>query len=89
MGKETLAKRYERTMTRIEQITQAGYEVKIACECDFHREGIVEEKPELSTHPIVQQTALNTRDALYGVEQRPYVYTIRQGRIVRLCIIAM
>jgi G:T-mismatch repair DNA endonuclease (very short patch repair protein) len=66
MGKETLAERYERTMTRIEQITQAGYEVKIVWECDFDRDGIVEEKPELLTHPIVQHTALNTRDALYG-----------------------
>ena len=53
-------------MTRLEQITQAGYEVKIVWECDFDREGIVDEKPELLTHPIVQQTALNTRDALYG-----------------------
>ena len=66
VGKETLADRYERTMTRIEQITKAGYEVKIAWECDFDREAIVEEKPESLTHPIVQQAALNTRDVLYG-----------------------
>jgi G:T-mismatch repair DNA endonuclease (very short patch repair protein) len=65
-GKESLAKRYERTMTRIEQITQAGYEVKIMLECEFDREGIVDEKPELLTHPIVQHTGLNTRNALYG-----------------------
>ena len=65
-SKETLADRYERTMTGIDQITQAGYEVKIAWECDFDREVMVDEKPELLTHPIVQQTALNTRDALYG-----------------------
>jgi hypothetical protein len=45
MGKKTLTQRYERTVTRIEQITQAGYEVKFFWECD--REGIVEEKPEL------------------------------------------
>jgi G:T-mismatch repair DNA endonuclease (very short patch repair protein) len=66
MGKEILAERYERTMTRIEQITQAGYEVKIMWECDFDREGILDEKSELLTHPIVQHAALNTRHALYG-----------------------
>jgi hypothetical protein len=50
----------------MEQITQAGYKIKIKWECDFDREGIVDEKPELLTHPIVQYTALNSGDALYG-----------------------
>jgi G:T-mismatch repair DNA endonuclease (very short patch repair protein) len=45
MRKGTLAERYERTMTRIEQITKAGYEVKIVWECDLDREGNVEKKP--------------------------------------------
>jgi G:T-mismatch repair DNA endonuclease (very short patch repair protein) len=35
MGKETLAERYQRTLTRLEQIKRAGYEVKIKWECDF------------------------------------------------------
>jgi len=48
----------------------------------------VDEKPELLTHPIVQQTSLNTRDALYGVEQRPYVYTIIRAS-KRLCSIVI
>ena len=53
-------------MSRIEQIPRAGYEIKIAWEFDFDREGKVEQKPELLTHPIVQQTPLYARDALYG-----------------------
>jgi len=57
---DTLAERYERTMARLEQITQAGYQVKVQWECEF------EERPELLTHPIVSQSPLCTRYALYG-----------------------
>ena len=53
-------------MSRIEQIAKAGYTVKIQWECDFDETKIVEEKPELLTHPIVQHGPLKTRDALYG-----------------------
>ena len=63
----TLAERYERTMSRLEQITQAGYQVKIQWECEFDDTGIVYQKPELLTHPIVEQIPLQTRDVLYGV----------------------
>ena len=35
LNEDTLAERYEKTMARIEQITAAGYSVKIKCECDF------------------------------------------------------
>ena len=66
MGGDTLAERYERTMSRIEQITQAGYQFKTQWECDFDESGIVNQKPEMLTHPIVEQSPLNTRDALYG-----------------------
>ena len=66
MSGETQADRYERTMTRLEQITRAGYEVRIQWECEFDDSGIVRQKPELLTHPIVDQTPLKTRDALYG-----------------------
>ena len=34
MSGDTLAERYERTISRLEQITQAGYQVKIQWECD-------------------------------------------------------
>jgi len=66
MGGDTLAERYERTMARIEQITQAGYQVKIQWDGEFDESGIVNQKPELVTHPIVEQSTLHTRDALYG-----------------------
>ena len=32
---DTLAARYERTMARLEQITQAGYQVEVQWDCDF------------------------------------------------------
>ena len=57
-------------MPSLEQITQAGYQVKVQCECEFD-EGILTNHPELKTHPIVKHGPLNTRDALYGVEQKP------------------
>jgi hypothetical protein len=66
MGGDTLAERYEHTMSRLEQITQAGYQVKIQCECQFDNTGIVKQKPELLPHPIVEQSHLHTRDAPYG-----------------------
>ena len=47
-------------MSRLEQITRAGYQVKVQWECEF------EEKPDLLTHPVVRQTPLRTLDALYG-----------------------
>jgi len=47
-------------MTRLEQITRAGYQVRVQWEYEF------EEIPDLLTHPIVRQTSLRTRDALYG-----------------------
>ena len=57
MNKDTLAERYERTMSRIEQITRAGYQVKVQWECEFDASKIIEEKPELLTHPIVMQSS--------------------------------
>ena len=64
-NKGTLAERYERTMSRIEQITRAGYQVKLQWECEFDTSKIVEQNPELVSHPIVQHSPLKTRDALY------------------------
>jgi len=63
---DMLAECYERTWSRLEQITREGYQVKIECECEFDESGIVRQKPELLNHPIVRQSPLRTRDALYG-----------------------
>jgi len=47
---DTMAERYERTMSRLEQITRVGYQDKVQWECEF------EEKPELLSHPLVRQS---------------------------------
>jgi len=52
-------------MSRIEQINAAGYTVKMKWECEFDAAKIVEQNPELLTHPIVRNSHLHTRDALY------------------------
>ena len=57
-----LAERYARNISRLEQITRAGYLVNVQWECEFHDAG----RLELFAHPIVQQIPLCTRDALYG-----------------------
>ena len=67
---DTLADRYERTMARLKQITQAGYQVEVQWECDFDK-GILADHPELKTHSIVHHSPLNTQEALYGAEPRP------------------
>ena len=81
-GGDTLAERYEQTLSRIEQIKQAGYTVKIKWECKFDEAKIVEQKPELSVHPIVKHAPLITRDALYGgrTEAMRLHYKIREGK---------
>ena len=63
-SEETLADRYEKTMIRLERITEAGYQVKVMWECDFDK--ILERHPALKLHPLVQVGPLRTRDALYG-----------------------
>jgi hypothetical protein len=65
MGDDTLAERYERTMSRIEKIIKAGYTVKLIWECEWDAAKIIEKKLELLTHPIVRHSSLSTRDALY------------------------
>ena len=49
---DTLAERYERKMSRLEQLTRARYLVKVQWECEFDDAG----KPEMLVHPIVQQS---------------------------------
>ena len=62
---DTLTERYERTMSRLEEITRSGYLVKIQWEYEFDESGIVKQKTELLTHPIVQQSLMRTHDVLY------------------------
>jgi G:T-mismatch repair DNA endonuclease (very short patch repair protein) len=45
-------------MSRLEQITEAGYQVKNQWECKFYEAGIVNKKPELLTHHIVEQSQM-------------------------------
>jgi len=66
LGEDTLTERYEQTMLRIEQIPNANYTVKVMWEWQFDASKIVERKPHLQTHPIVRNSPLYTRDALYG-----------------------
>jgi len=73
---DTLAERYVRTMSRLEQITRSGYLVKVQWECEFDESGIVKQKPQLLTHPIVQQSP--------QVEPRPCVSTAKRGRMKQL-----
>ena len=74
-------------MSRIEQITRAGYTVKIMWECEFDAPKIVEHKPELLTRPIVKHSPLNTRDALYGgrTEAMRLHYTIEEKESIPYC----
>jgi hypothetical protein len=53
-------------MSRIKQIAKAGYKVKMQWECEVDESKIMDDKPELKTHPIIRHSPLKTRDALYG-----------------------
>ena len=74
MSGDTLTERYERTMSRLEQITQAGYQVKIQWECEFDEAGIVNQKPELHTHSIVEQSPFIPAMLYTGVEPKPCAF---------------
>ena len=78
---EILVDRYERALARFQQITQAGYQVRVRWECEFHASGIAQQKPELLAHSVVEQSPLNSRDAPYGVEPRPRVSIIKYARL--------
>ena len=51
-------------MARLEQITSAGYQVKVQRECEIDDAGIATH--ELLSHQTVRQSILSTRDALFG-----------------------
>ena len=52
-------------MTRLEQVTSAGYTVEVVCECQFGKD-IPAHYPELKQLPIIQHVLLNNRDTLHG-----------------------
>ena len=77
----TLAERYERTMSCLDQITRPGYLVKVNWECDFDDAG----SPEMLELPIVKQSPLRTRDALYGgrTEAKRLHYKVRENGTIQ------
>ena len=85
---DTLAERYEKTMARLQQLTSVGYTVEVVWECQFDRD-ILPHHPEHLQHPIVQSGRLNTRDALYGFEPRPWFSIIRSVRGRRFNIMTL
>ena len=89
LSEDTLTERYERTMSRIQQITSAAYQVKVMWEREFDASKIVEKKPELLTHPLVQHGPLNTRDALYGgrTEAIRLHYKIEENESIQYCYV--
>jgi len=72
-------------MTRLEQIMHLGYQVKFQWECEFDDAGIVSQKPEFLTHPIVEQSPLQTRGALYGgrIEAMRLYYKARKNQTIQ------
>ena len=85
-GEDALAERCDRTMSRIEEITQAGYEVNIIWECEFDAHKIIEKKPELLTLPNVRHSRLFTRDALHGGRTEAMVhYMIEENESIEYC----
>jgi G:T-mismatch repair DNA endonuclease (very short patch repair protein) len=80
---DTLAARYEHSMSRLEQLTRAVYQVKVQWECEFDDAGI--QTPELLAHPAVCQSPLCTRDALYGgrAEAMRLHHKAREGETIQ------
>ena len=56
-------------------------------ECEFDASKIVEQKPELLTHPIVLHNPLKTRDPLYGgrTEGVGLHYKIENNETIQYC----
>jgi hypothetical protein len=67
-------------MSRLAQITQVVYDVDVHWECEYDRD-ILPSHPELKTQPIVENSPLKSRDALYGgrTEAMRFHYKIREG----------
>jgi hypothetical protein len=87
---DTLAERYEQTMTRLEKITQAGYQVEIMWECRFDKD-ILPQHPELQKISVFDQGPLHTRDAPYGgrTEAMRLHYKVREGEVIRYVVMSL
>jgi len=70
-------------MARLEQITRAGYQVKVQWEFEFDNDGIA--TTEQLAHPTVWKSPLCTRDALYGgrTEAMGLHYKAREGEAIQ------
>ena len=88
LDEDTLATPFEKTMSRIEQISAAEYTVKVMWECKFNAAKIMEKKPELLTHPIVRHIPYILQVPCTQDEPRPCVTTIRLRRTKKQSSIA-
>ena len=72
-GGGNLTERYEQTMSRLERISQAGYQIEVKWECEF-------EPPE-EMRVEEESPPLRTRDALYGgcTEAMRQHYQVKEG----------
>jgi len=65
---ETLLNRHEETQARLQRIRDAGYNVILIRGCEFRK--LLCDNPdlknELCSHPYVNYSPVNIRDALYG-----------------------
>jgi len=87
MSGDTLVGRYERTMSHLQQIREAGYQVKVQWECEFDDTGIAKQKSELLTN----LSPLYILDALYGgrtVAMRLH-YKVRENETIQYVVISL
>jgi G:T-mismatch repair DNA endonuclease (very short patch repair protein) len=80
---ETMLSRHEETTARLQKIKDAGYKVISIWGCEFKK--LLRENPglqnEICSHPIVGNSTINIRDALYeGRTEKPKMwYKVKQG----------
>jgi hypothetical protein len=84
MAGDTLAERYEKTISRLAKISQAGYQVEVQWECEFDK-GILDPLPEWETHSVILHEPLNTRDAMYGCQTEAMWlhYKVAEGETIQ------
>jgi hypothetical protein len=70
-------------MSRLEQITRAGYQVEIQREYEFDA-AILTHHPDLRTHPMIEHSPVVTRVALYlgRTEAVRHHYKIGDGETI-------
>jgi hypothetical protein len=82
-SEETLQKRYEETMARLQKMKDAGYQVVSIWGCGCRK--LLQKTPglenELKSHPYVKNSPINIRDTLYGgrTEASKAYYRIEEG----------